>query len=326
MNVPRILPDLSARPVWSPAPRDVVRRGRRQTFTSDQVSDCFTRGLSIEETMAELGCSRTTVAKLKKAAGLTGRARPSNRASAGRITRHKPHDLLGRPASMPPIDHPAFNEAHTLFPGTVVAPSDAPRLLIDGFNSRKIGGAITKGRWKGFPVFTLTLEERATCPTTCQLWRSCYGNQMHLARRHEHGSELEKRIAEEIATLSAKYPRGFAVRLHVLGDFYSVQYVERWRTLLDGYPALHVFGFSARWNTSDPIAAALVRLTLDRWDRFAIRFSNAPVDECSTVTIEHPLQKPADAVICPQQLGKTATCGTCGLCWATTKRVAFLRH
>src|SRR5262249_24811065 len=34
---------------------------------------------------------------------------------------------------------------------------------------------------------TLTLEERATCPTTCRHWRDCYGNKMHRAQRWQRG-------------------------------------------------------------------------------------------------------------------------------------------
>jgi hypothetical protein len=46
----------------------------------------------------------------------------------------------------------------------------------------------------------------------------------------------------------------------------------------------------------------------------------------STVTIESVRQKPADSFVCPEQTGRTESCSTCGLCWATKKRVAFLQH
>lgn len=59
--------------------------------------------------------------------------------------------------------HPALVEGRTIFPSTVVAPADSPRLLVSGTNQRKIGRIVSKGRWKGFPLYTLTLEERATC-------------------------------------------------------------------------------------------------------------------------------------------------------------------
>lgn len=155
---------------------------------------------------------------------------------------------------------------------------------------------------------------------------NCYGNNMHLAKRARHGADFETRLAAELAVLQSRHPGGFAVRLHVLGDFYSVEYVRLWASFLDRFRSLFVFGFTARWRREDPIAVELLRLVIARRERFAIRFSNAPVDEDSTVSIEHPVQKPADAIICPAQLGKTESCGTCGLCWHSRRRIAFLQH
>lgn len=244
-------------------------------------------------------------------------------------SRKAPVPLMGRSSrGMPPVDHPAIMGARTIYPSTVVDPAAiAQAMLKSGHNNAKIGKRISKGRWKGFEVYTLTLEERATCPKSCHHWRSCFGNGMQQAQRLAHGPALEARLREEVRTLARRHPRGFAIRLHTLGDFYSVEYVALWAALLDEFPQLHAFGFSARWNSGqDPVAAALVDLVSKRWMRFAIRFSNAPVDGCSTVSIEHQFQKPDDALLCPQQFGKTDSCSTCALCWQTSRRIAFVKH
>lgn len=240
------------------------------------------------------------------------------------VSRHGSH-ALGAGASMPAVDNAAFSEGRTIFPSTVYPAEGLKNLLVEGKNSRKIGDEITKGPAKGFPIFTLTLEERKTCPV-CAHWRSCYGNNMHLAKRIAHGRDLEIRLAAELQVLQYRHPNGFAVRLHVLGDFYSVEYVKLWGLFLIRFPSMFVFGFTARWQREDPIARELLRLVMREWGRFSIRFSDAPVDECSTVSIEHPRQKPADAIICPAQTGKTESCGTCGLCWHSRRRIAFLTH
>jgi len=39
-------------------------------------------------------------------------------------------------------------------------------------------------------------------------------------------------------------------------------------------------------------------------DRFAIRFSNAPFETRSTISVEHPYQVPDDAILCPEQIGR----------------------
>ena len=75
--------------------------------------------------------------------------------------------LNGRSASMPAFDHPAITSGHTIFPSTVQT-GRAQWALKSGTNSRKIGGVVLKGRWRGFAIYTLTLEERSTCPTTCR--------------------------------------------------------------------------------------------------------------------------------------------------------------
>ncbi|MCK1577850.1 hypothetical protein [Bradyrhizobium sp. 174] len=248
--------------------------------------------------------------------------------------RHQAFAIEGRAVSLPPLDNAALSEARTLYPSTVVQVEGLTNLLVSGVNSRNIGGQIMKGPAKGFPIFTLTLQERATCPSSCRHWRSCYGNSMHMAKRVQHGPAFEARLEAELAVLQSRHPRGFAVRLHVLGDFYSLEYVQLWAGFLKKYRSLFVFGFTARWQREDPIAVELVQLVMAEWGRFCIRFSNAPVDECSTVSIEHPRQKPDDAIICPAQMqsktkrGATQaqSCGSCALCWSTRRRIAFLQQ
>jgi hypothetical protein len=233
---------------------------------------------------------------------------------------------------MPPIDAKYILEGRPRFPNMVrpVAQDffeDHSWCLKPGGNNRKLGCVVGKGRWKGFPIYSLTLPERSTCPT-CQHWRSCYGNHMKNAERFQPGLALELRLAQEVALLDYENPNGFLVRLHILGDFYSVRYVEHWRKLLDRHPTLNIWGYTAR-RRGDPIAAAVVALAKDHSERFVMRSSD---DECDlplkTVTIEHQLNKPGDdTVVCPaERIDNTATCATCGLCWETTSRIAFVQH
>jgi hypothetical protein len=240
--------------------------------------------------------------------------------------------LNGRSASLLPYDHPAVVAVRTVYPKTVYAPArrnGGPWVLKSAANSRKIGGEIRKGKWQGYPAYTLTLEERATCPTTCRHWRSCYGNKMHWAQRMQAGPDLEWRLEREVALLDIEHPKGFAVRLHELGDFYSVQYVRLWGKLLERHPGLHIWGYTSRWQANDdPIAAAIVELVEQHGERFAVRFSNAPFPfpYPTTITVETARQKPADAILCPEQIGKTESCSTCSLCWQTKRCIAFLQH
>ncbi|RSY83136.1 hypothetical protein DAH66_12770 [Sphingomonas koreensis] len=221
-------------------------------------------------------------------------------------------------------NHPAVVEGRTIMPGRVFQPHEVARLLIDGVNSRKIGRRVMKGRWKGFPIFTLTLEERATCPRTCLEWRTCYGGNMQYARRIAHGADYERRLWAELAEKQRKHPGGFAVRLHVLGDFYSETYVRLWRNALERFPALHVFGFTARDPIADPIGTALYSLIVVQWRRFAIRFSGLDAPEGGSVVIDR--DQPTPHIVCPAQTGGTDCCATCALCWHSDRTIAFWRH
>jgi hypothetical protein len=250
----------------------------------------------------------------------------------GEHGRHKPwqhHD----PAEVGGLhgQHPAILESRTLYPSTVVNAKDSPRVLVSGINSRKIGKRVTKGRWKGMPLYTLTMEERATCPTTCAVWTTCYGNGMHYARRHRPGPDLEDKIIREVDALSRKHTLGFVVRLHVLGDFYSPQYVWMWRALITTYPQLHIFGFTAHTSTSE-IGAEIDRLNFIAGGHCHIRFSKGLVPDPGAAPIAETIDYDPKSttynggIICPAQTNKTPACATCGLCWTTTKPIVFLLH
>lgn len=222
-------------------------------------------------------------------------------------------------------DHPSARFGRTIFPTTVneVGHPRLKRLLKSGHNSRKIGKTVTKGKLKGFPIFTLTLEERATCPRTCEVWTSCYGNGMPYAQRIRHGREFEEALWNELADKQNAHPHGFLVRLHILGDFYSVDYAELWAEALEAYPALHVFGYTA--HSPDSEIGTVVRELLGyRGDRFHVRFSgwNGPTD--GSVVVDSATD--TDHVVCPAQTGKTGCCATCAFCWHSDRTVAFLRH
>lgn len=217
---------------------------------------------------------------------------------------------------------PAFRSGRSIFPSRVFDPHEVKRVLKDGHQSRKIGKFVTKGPRRGWPLFTLTLEERATCPRSCKAFAFCYGNSMQAAERLTHGPALEEALWNELLQLQFAHPGGFLVRLHVLGDFYSLDYVRFWTRALKAFPALHVFGFTAHQPDTE-IGAALWELSGNQWERFAVRFSGMRGELMAS-----QLADDADpmAIPCPAQTGATDCCGTCGLCWQSQRSISFARH
>lgn len=229
-----------------------------------------------------------------------------------------------------PAYHPVVRAGRTLFPSRVFAPDEVARVLKDGHQSRKIGRIVAKGHRRGWPIYTLTLEERATCPRSCGEWQSCYGNHMQAAERIEatgpdDGRALMNALSHEVVRLSEEHPGGFMVRLHVLGDFFSVDYVAFWAGLLRDVPALHLFGFTAHAPDSAIGAAVGGMMVTHGWDRAAIRFSGAAGREMASRVIG-PGERDDQAIVCPAQTGGTDCCATCALCWASARTIAFRRH
>jgi hypothetical protein len=199
-------------------------------------------------------------------------------------------------------------------------------LLQPASTNRKLGAGkktILRGRWRGLPLYQLALEERATCPRTCQQWANCYGNNMYLANRvdHRRWQELKTELNDEISQLAVKHSGGFVVRLHVLGDFFSVRYVKLWKDALANVPALRLFGYSHRWpGQGDGIGEALAGMNDP--DRCWIRFS----DRGGPMSANLAKARGAHDLQCPQEVGKTESCLTCGLCWQTDRAIGFLEH
>lgn len=230
-------------------------------------------------------------------------------------------------------DHPAILLSVPLFEKQVVSAEDSPSLLVSGANNRKIGRVVTKGSWKGMPIYTLTLAERTTCPASCYMFKSCYGNAMPFARRHAPGPEFEKKLESEIWAKSREHPSGFVVRLHVLGDFYSSEYVAVWARLLSKHPQVHAYGYTARIadNEDRSIGEAIVALRSRYPDRFVVRSSEpAPVKGGATVIDRTPeAANVPEGLVCPAEREATACCATCGLCWEPASRdktIVFVRH
>jgi hypothetical protein len=195
---------------------------------------------------------------------------------------------------------------------------------------------VRKGKHRGKRIYTLSLEERKTCPTSCRHWQSCYGNNMPYAKRIDHTDPnflptLEKEIAWRLALPT--HTAGILVRLHALGDFYSPEYVGFWRKMLTKHKRLAIFGYTAR-HPSKPdefplgsfIGNGIQSMNKDFGDRCMIRYSDGKMKTMSTVSIGEASSKPANAFQCPEQTGQTKCCATCGACWSTTKNVAFLEH
>jgi len=210
----------------------------------------------------------------------------------------------------------------TRYPKSVKPPSN--KMLKRGKQNAKLGDKVTGKMWKGMTIYSLTLEERATCPPDCEQWDNCYGDNMPFGHRFDHTQigfyyALERQITE----LNEKHSEGFVIRLHVLGDFFSRHYTRQWERWLRKFKNLRVFGYTHHRHESElgSMLADMNRLWPDRW---RIRFS----DDLNTEFSAHVASDTTTTggIMCPEQAGKTASCATCGYCWSSENPVVFIEH
>jgi hypothetical protein len=210
----------------------------------------------------------------------------------------------------------------TIYQKSIKDLSQYPHDLLKKPTSKKLGAAgakVLKGRLKGASVFTLTLTERETCPKSCGHWEDCYGNNMPFAHRFSGGPEFEERLFTEIDLKAQKAKakgEKLLIRLHVLGDFYSKDYVLKWGAKLVKHDNLNVWGYTHVTKQDCPDTwAALLYMRKNFKDRWAVRWSDKPgiLFSANSEEIQQPVK--GAAIVCPEQEGKTAACTTCALCW-----------
>ena len=193
--------------------------------------------------------------------------------------------------------------------------------------NKKLGKIITKGKHKGKKMFTLTLIERETCTNECEHYYDCYGNNMPFAHRFEVNRAFMLKLESDVHHTARANPNGFIVRLHILGDFESIEYVIFWERMLILYPNMAIYGYTrnhidSKYKHIRGIAKELTRIRSKYSDRFAVRFSNK-LDENFSANSE---EITSDGITCLAQVKENISCSACTLCWSSKKPIRFLTH
>ena len=211
----------------------------------------------------------------------------------------------------------------TIYQKSIRSP-EGNKVLKPGSNNKKLGFKVTSKRWKGKKLFSLSLVERETCPSTCHHWEDCYGNNMPFAHRFSTDN-IEDKLEQEIGSLIEKHPAGIVVRLHVLGDFYSVNYINFWEDMLFKFPKLCLFGYTAN-QLDTKIGNSIRVLNLRFAERCVIRYSWSKDSNGIGELYAAEESFEGNSFDCPEQTGKAKSCAACGLCWTSTKTVRFTSH
>ena len=210
--------------------------------------------------------------------------------------------------------------------------------LLKQSNNSKLGKVVSKGAFKGKPLYSLSLVERLMgCPKNCHHWESCYGNNMPFAHRFktDKRKKVFRDILEyEIGNLLKKYKQGIHIRLHVLGDFYSRDYAWFWGYIVSHYKNVSIYGYTAHKPDSKIGHTINSVIKMVGFENFAVRFSNANIKLSANSTEYKPkliasknVSLNLKSIQCLEQIDKVANCVSCALCWnKKVENILFYTH
>lgn len=128
-------------------------------------------------------------------------------------------------------------------------------------------------------------------------------------------------------------PIGGIMRLHVSGDFFSVEYVKCWQRMMQDHPHVTFFAYTRSWRVQ-AIWNALIEAAT--FPNFTLWLSTDPstvgehVPEGYRVAtiMDKGVKRLDKFATCPEQLKLKANCESCGLCWKAKPgaRLAFIEH
>lgn len=179
---------------------------------------------------------------------------------------------------------------------------------------------ISRGNLKLGVLPSFSLPVISTCPgKTPFCERHCYGlrgnfNLPNVTEANERRLDASLRqdfvdiIVGEIRQVKAP-----SFRLHVIGDFYSVEYIEKWIDIANQIPSIVFFGSTRSWRC-DFLAVAIKRFR--DLENVCMK---ASVDLTDT-RYPHSCgwrvwSVEGEGLTCPHDEGKVANCLACTRCW-----------
>ena len=246
-------------------------------------------------------------------------------------------------------------KTRTKYPKSIKRVDETKTVFKRGQKS-KLGFDISVGDWKGMPIYNLTLEERVTCPKDCEQWDICYGDNMPFAHRIDHTDpSFYDRMNVELNIMDVLHIHGYVIRLHVLGDFFSKEYIVFWLLQLLNRKALRIWGYTHNKRDTElgkmiaelnETGKAFIRYSDDHCTSFNTRVKRDPVwsahkkmnnkfkreGKSQVFPIQTSIPKYNNQMICPEQVHPNKyKCANCGACWNPKLKengttIVFLQH
>lgn len=181
---------------------------------------------------------------------------------------------------------------------------------------------ISRGNLKLGVLPSFSLPVMTTCPGKTPFCdRYCYGlkgNFILVNVKEANDRRLDATLKGDFVEIivgeirKAKSP---AFRIHVIGDFYSVEYIEKWIDITEQLPAVVFFGSTRSWRC-DFLAEAM-----KRFRDLENVYLRASVDLTDTTKPDgcgwRLWSVEGEGMNCPHDVGKAESCFACKRCWTT---------
>jgi len=137
-------------------------------------------------------------------------------------------------------------------------------------------------------------------------------------------SSSDKFVYDMLCELD-RHPKAKYVRIHVSGDFYDVDYTERWRRIIAARPDIKFYALTRSWRISE------LKTKLEELRALPNCVIRASTDEQTGPPPEGWLEGGIEktytegGILCPY-FDKGIQCDKCLLCYKGTKAIYFKEH
>lgn len=153
----------------------------------------------------------------------------------------------------------------------------------------------------------------------------CYGksgNLIYSKVRMGHAWRYEESQQEHFVTtmINEIKSRGIkVVRVHVVGDFYSVEYINKWIQIAQACPSTTFYSYTRCWRLSNLLPKLQELNDLDNWQMYA-SIDDSILDEHTPAGWSVSLAAESNVYGYKEC---TSKCHSCNWCYATGKNVYF---
>ena len=194
--------------------------------------------------------------------------------------------------------------------------------------------SVGRGNIKVGPIPTFSLPSRFTCPGATQ-WclKHCYAARFeriwpNCRLAYSRNLLLTWNTRRFVSSMLRSIPKNLPVlRIHVSGDFYSVEYIDPWRHIAEKRPQTAFWAYTRSWTVPNLLPALEALRKVANVHLFASVDPGMPDRPSQWRAAYLEIDQRAQGLPCLHQAGKAKSCSECRYCFRPGKgNVVFKVH